>query len=99
MPVFQNERQGFFSLEKIDLLLREFKMNRLKNVPEGLKDSVLHDTDLFSLHTAALAGGIFKVRGRNLHFKNGRSFKFPIPSGGWSTGSGSTRALPIGGAR
>lgn len=71
MPVTQNERQRFLSLEEIDLLLQELKMNRRKNVPEESKDPILHDMALFSLHTGARAGEIFKLCGRDLDFKNG----------------------------
>jgi len=71
MPVIQNERQRFLSLEEIEVLLQELKMNRRKKIPEELKDPVLHDMALFSLHTGARAGEIFKLRGQDLDFKNG----------------------------
>lgn len=71
MPVLQNERQRFLSLKEIEVLLQELKMNRRKKVPEELKDPVLHDMALFSLHTGARAGEIFKLNGRDLDFKNG----------------------------
>lgn len=46
-------------------------MNRRRNVPEESKDPVLHYMALFSLHTGARAGEIFKRRGRDLDFNNG----------------------------
>ncbi|MBN1548463.1 MAG: site-specific integrase [Syntrophaceae bacterium] len=70
-PVIQNERQRFLSLEEIDLLLKALKMNPRTKKPTELKDPVLHDMALFSLHTGARAGEIFKLRGRDLDFKNG----------------------------
>jgi hypothetical protein len=48
--------------EEIDLLLKEFKMNRRNKVPYELKDPVLHDMALFSPHTGAHAGGIWISR-------------------------------------
>jgi hypothetical protein len=43
--------------EEIDLLLKEFKMNRRNKVPYELKDPVLHDMALFSPHTEPTPAG------------------------------------------
>jgi len=72
MPVVQNARDRFLSVEEARTLLSELKKNhRYKNERRELEDPKLHDIALISLHTGARASEIFNLRGQDIDFKNG----------------------------
>jgi len=72
MPVVQNARDRFLSVEEADKLLKELKRNnRYKNKTRNLDDPKLHDIALFSLHTGARAAEIFNLRLQDVDAENG----------------------------
>lgn len=72
MPVIQNTRDRFLSFEEAEILLQELKRNpRYKNQTRELKDPILHDIALLSLHTGARASEIFNLKGHDIDFRNG----------------------------
>lgn len=71
MPIVQNVRDRFLSIEEAELLLKELKRNhQIKKEYKELKDSKLHDITLISLHTGARASEIFNLRGYDADFNN-----------------------------
>ena len=63
MPVIQNVRHRFLSIEEADILLRELKHNiRYKKEYKELEDPKLHDITLLSLHSGARASEIFNLK-------------------------------------
>lgn len=72
MPVIQNARDRFLSIEEAKTLLKELKRNtRFKNEYKELEDSHLHDIALISLHTGARASEIFNLKGQDIDLTNG----------------------------
>lgn len=63
MPVVQNARDRFLSVEEADKLLTELRRNnRFKKEHRNLDDPMLHDIALLSLHTGARASEIFNLK-------------------------------------
>jgi integrase len=72
MPVVQNARDRFLSIEEADLILRELKRDhRYPNEYRELSDPKLHDITLLSLHTGARASEIFNIKKEDVDFQNG----------------------------
>jgi integrase len=72
MPVVQNARDRFLSMEEADILLAELRRNpRFKKERKDLEDPKLHDIALLSLYTGARASEIFNLRGQDIDFSNG----------------------------
>ena len=72
MPVIQNARDRYLSIEEADLLLNELKRDhRFKNEYRVLPDPKLHDIALLSLHTGARAKEIFSIKWQDVDFRNG----------------------------
>ena len=72
MPVVQNARDRFLSVEEAEVLLQELKRNpRYKKEYRELKDQKLHDIALISLHTGARASEIFNLKKQDADFDNG----------------------------
>ena len=72
MPVIQNARDRFFSIEEADQLLTELRRDpRYKNEYRALSNPNLHDITLLSLHTGGRASEIFGLTARDLDFRNG----------------------------
>ncbi len=72
MPVVQNARDRFLSMEEADILLAELRRNpRFKKERKDLEDPKLHDIALLSLYTGARASEIFNLRGQDIDFQNG----------------------------
>ncbi|MBN1664005.1 MAG: site-specific integrase [Deltaproteobacteria bacterium] len=72
MPVVQNARDRFLSIEEADILLKELRRNpRYKKEHKELEDPKLHDITLLSLHTGARASEIFNLKGYDADLKNG----------------------------
>ncbi len=71
MPVIQNARDRFLSVEEAEILLTELKRNpRFKKEQKDLEDPKLHDMALLSLHTGARASEIFNLKGQDIDFRN-----------------------------
>lgn len=72
MPVIQNARDRFLSVEEADQLLKELKHNpRYKKEKRDLKDPKLHDIALISLHTGARASEIFGLKVHDVDLESG----------------------------
>ena len=72
MPVIQNARDRFLSIEEADKLLKELKRNpRYKKEHQDLEDPKLHDITLISLHSGARASEIFNLKWQDIDFQNG----------------------------
>lgn len=72
MPVVQNARDRFLSVEEANRLLTELKRDpHHKNGYRALKDPKLHDVTLLSLHTGARAGEIFDLKVQDIDFNTG----------------------------
>lgn len=72
MPVVQNARDRFLSVEEADILLKELKRDhRFKKEYRELEDPKLHDIALLSLHSGARASEIFNLKGQDIDFRNG----------------------------
>jgi integrase len=72
MPVIQNARDRFLSIDEAERLLKELKRNpRFKKEHRNLEDPKLHDMALLSLHTGARASEIFNTQWADVDFQNG----------------------------
>lgn len=72
MPVIQNARDRFLSIEEAEKLLKELKRNhQIKKEYKELKDPKLHDITLISLHSGARASEIFNLKWQDIDFQNG----------------------------
>jgi len=71
MPVIQNARDRFLSVEEAQTLLGELRKDLRSKERRDLKDTKLHDIALISLHTGARASEIFNLRGQDIDLKNG----------------------------
>ncbi len=72
MPVVQNARARFLSIQEADKLLAELKRNpRYKTKHRELEDPKLHDIALFSLHTGARAAEIFNLKVQDVDLQSG----------------------------
>ena len=70
MPVIQNARDRFLSIDEADKLLKELKRNpRYKKEHKELEDPKLHDITLISLHSGARASEIFNLRWQDIDFQ------------------------------
>lgn len=71
MPVVQNARDRFLSIEEADKLLKELRRNpRYKKEHRELEDPKLHDITLFSLHTGARASEIFNLKMQDIDLQS-----------------------------
>jgi integrase len=71
MPVIQNSRDRFLSIDEARLLLTELRRNpRYKTEYRELEGPKLHDMTLLSLHTGARASEIFNLKGQDIDFGN-----------------------------
>ena len=72
MPVIQNARDRFLSIEEADKLLKELRRNpRYKKEHRELEDPKLHDITLISLHSGARASEIFNLKVQDIDFQSG----------------------------